>query len=490
VTDAEPTDAEPVKAFCTELRHLTRRSSLSAVAASRRLHISRSQYYAIINGDVRRPPDWAKVEAILRMCGEDDAAVAAWRRRHDEMVTAYDSRRTERRVTPGPGPASAFSPDRNPAGGSSDGTTTADTTTAGSSPAGTGSPAAAAATSGSTASGSPAGGPTTDGSSAGGPATGGSTESGSSAGGAATTGGTATGGSTESGSSAGGAATTGGTATGGSTVSGSSAGGAATTGGTATGGAAGGSTEDDQFAGNRRGGRRRKLAVAGAVVVLLGAAAVLTTRVWADGEPVTPSPSPSRTATPVALPPLETGGTLGQPIPGVEPEPPLRDDPGQIKACVSPPPPPGTELLTVRREHRAGNNKINHPWWGNAKQVSFNAANATGFDANIAGGTEAVYDVIILHSCIPVQAGRKYVLHFTAAAYQAGKILVRVQDSEHNEEDPNFQKDLQLAPAPQTFDFTFTATRTSNSTELTYQLGGWEDTFRLQVAQVSLKEVA
>jgi hypothetical protein len=373
-----------VAAFCTELRHLTQRCSLSATAASRRLHISRSQYYAVINGEVRRPPDWAKVEVILRMCEQPDTAIGEWRQRHDKMVLGYDRLRTRRRAVPStdPAPDSAAAmvpaPEIDLAGG----------TGRGAEPAADDEPA----------------------------------------------------------------------------------------------------EPGDRLA--RSASWRRVLTVA-AVVVLLAVVGGVAARIGASGVPgdgggPQPSSGPSTMAT--VLPALTSDGTLGGPLPGATPEAEVPDDPDGRKACVSDAPPPGTELLTVPRTHRPGNNKMNNDWWGSTEQVSFNAANPAAFDANVAAGGEDVWDVIILHSCVPLVAGHRYRLRFTAATNPAGPVMVRVQDSVQPEARESVTQTLDFTPRAAARTISFTAKHTSRSSEVTFQIGGWDGPFRLRVTDISLTE--
>jgi hypothetical protein len=389
-----------VAAFCTELRHLTQRCSLSATAASRRLHISRSQYYAVINGEVRRPPDWSKVEVILRMCEQPDTAIGEWRQRHDEMVLGYDRLRTRRRALPptdaAPDSAAAVvpAPESGPAPASDDDPAPeidlARGTGHGAEPAADDEPA----------------------------------------------------------------------------------------------------EPDDRPA--RRASWRRVLTVA-TVVVLLAAVGGAAARIAVSGEPgdaggPPPSTGPSTTAT--VLPALADDGTLGGPLPGAAPETGNPADPDERKACVSDAPPPGTELLTVPRRHRPGNNKMNNDWWGSTEQVSFNAANPAAFDANVAAGGEHVWDVIILHSCVPLVAGHRYLLRFTAATNPAGPVMMRVQDSVQPEASESVTQTLDFTPRAAARTISFTAKHTSRSSEVTFQVGDWEGPFRLRVTDISLTETA
>jgi hypothetical protein len=64
------------------------------------LKISRSQLYAILNGEIKRPPDWTGlVRPLVDACTGGDARMAAeWRRRHAVLVGVWEelSRRDRR----------------------------------------------------------------------------------------------------------------------------------------------------------------------------------------------------------------------------------------------------------------------------------------------------------------------------------------------------------------------------------------------------------
>jgi hypothetical protein len=48
------------------------------------MRISRTQLYAILNGEIKRPPDFeALVRPFVLACGAAETELADWRRRHD-----------------------------------------------------------------------------------------------------------------------------------------------------------------------------------------------------------------------------------------------------------------------------------------------------------------------------------------------------------------------------------------------------------------------
>ena len=72
----------PVAKFCAGLRRLQQGSGLDRTVVARRVGYSRSQLYEILDGWIRRPPEWDRlVEPLVRVCtGDDERAVALWRR--------------------------------------------------------------------------------------------------------------------------------------------------------------------------------------------------------------------------------------------------------------------------------------------------------------------------------------------------------------------------------------------------------------------------
>ncbi|HST66030.1 MAG TPA: helix-turn-helix domain-containing protein [Mycobacteriales bacterium] len=88
----------PVGAFCAELAELQRRSGLSRTALARALNYGRSQLYEILDGRIKRPPEWDRlVEPLVRTClarelagAGLDRAVADWRHRHEVLIRVHD----------------------------------------------------------------------------------------------------------------------------------------------------------------------------------------------------------------------------------------------------------------------------------------------------------------------------------------------------------------------------------------------------------------
>ncbi len=59
----------PVAEFCAGLRRLQQGSGLDRAVVARRVGYSRSQLYEILDGRIRRPPEWDRlVEPLVRAC--------------------------------------------------------------------------------------------------------------------------------------------------------------------------------------------------------------------------------------------------------------------------------------------------------------------------------------------------------------------------------------------------------------------------------------
>ena len=62
----------PVAEFCAGLRRMQQGAGLDRAMLARRLRFSRSQLYEILDGRIRRPPEWDRlVEPLVRVCTGD-----------------------------------------------------------------------------------------------------------------------------------------------------------------------------------------------------------------------------------------------------------------------------------------------------------------------------------------------------------------------------------------------------------------------------------
>lgn len=88
----------PVADFCAGLRDLQRSSGVSRTNLARQLNYGRSQLYDILDGRIKRPPEWNRlVEPLVRAClggslgrVELERLVAGWRQRHEVLLRLHD----------------------------------------------------------------------------------------------------------------------------------------------------------------------------------------------------------------------------------------------------------------------------------------------------------------------------------------------------------------------------------------------------------------
>jgi tetratricopeptide (TPR) repeat protein len=89
----------PVEEFCAELRRLREMSGIDMTTAARRLNVSRQHLYAVLGGQVKRPPDWDKVvRPLVEVCADgDQVVVTQWRARHALLVRVWEELRRQHR---------------------------------------------------------------------------------------------------------------------------------------------------------------------------------------------------------------------------------------------------------------------------------------------------------------------------------------------------------------------------------------------------------
>ncbi|MEU4561795.1 carbohydrate binding domain-containing protein [Actinoplanes sp. NPDC023936] len=210
------------------------------------------------------------------------------------------------------------------------------------------------------------------------------------------------------------------------------------------------SAETPEIDGARSPGRRA-IAAAMAAVFLLGTGTGVAGTLWWTQRP---SPDSSAAATP--------------------------DD------CVTAPAPAGTVSAP------AGKDVLQPParadWWINDPALGTVDADGGRFDTTVAGGTQRPADVLIVRSDITLVQGHVYTLAFTAEADRGATIRVRVQDSEPPAYHPSFSRDLTVGPATCRHAYRFTGAKTSPHSELTFQVGGQPERFRLRVSDVVMAE--
>ena len=94
----------PVADFCAALRDLQVASGISRSTLAREIHYGRSQLYDILDGRIRRPPEWDRlVEPLLRTClrGRPDLEPAGGRLAYPVRGAAAGARRADPPGQPG-----------------------------------------------------------------------------------------------------------------------------------------------------------------------------------------------------------------------------------------------------------------------------------------------------------------------------------------------------------------------------------------------------
>ena len=95
---APPTSGStPLKEFCLALKRLVKDSGMKQNQLAVRLRMSGSQVSQILNGEIKRPPDWSMIEAIITACAgsgrlpEQRVSSAAWRAEFDFVVRTLEA---------------------------------------------------------------------------------------------------------------------------------------------------------------------------------------------------------------------------------------------------------------------------------------------------------------------------------------------------------------------------------------------------------------
>ncbi|MEU8820092.1 hypothetical protein [Actinoplanes sp. NPDC048796] len=125
-------------------------------------------------------------------------------------------------------------------------------------------------------------------------------------------------------------------------------------------------------------------------------------------------------------------------------------------------------------------------WWVNNDTAAL-TEQGHRFRADVAAGTKAPGDVVIVKSDVDLVQGRPYTLAFTAITDRATTIRVRVQDSPPTYQE-SYTRDLPSDATACRHEYRFVAAKTSAHSELTFQVGGHPEDFHLEVADIALVE--
>lgn len=125
-------------------------------------------------------------------------------------------------------------------------------------------------------------------------------------------------------------------------------------------------------------------------------------------------------------------------------------------------------------------------WWRNDPRVDDPGNDHGGFAVTARRGTQDPWDLLVVHSCSPIAAGRPYTLSFLASASEPVTITLRVQDDKPPAYTPSLLEKAAVGPAAKRFTYSFHGAVGNPESELTFQLGGHPADFRLTVSEITL----
>ena len=134
----------------------------------------------------------------------------------------------------------------------------------------------------------------------------------------------------------------------------------------------------------------------------------------------------------------------------------------------------GADLLAIGSTPPSGVEPYRQ-WWRNTEQVENLTFGDRSWRATVRAGSVNLWDLLVVHSCLPVQSGRTYSLAFTASAGTAVTVRARVQDRNPPDYTASLQQDVLVGPEPQRWTMPFTGALTSEASELSFQIGGNPD---------------
>jgi hypothetical protein len=152
--------------------------------------------------------------------------------------------------------------------------------------------------------------------------------------------------------------------------------------------------------------------------------------------------------------------------------------------CSSETTAPGADLLTIGSPPPSGVEPYRQ-WWRNTEQIETLTFGDRSWRATVRSGTANLWDLLVVHSCLPVQTGRTYSLAFTASAGTAITLRARVQDRAPPDYTASLQQDVLVGPEPRRWTLPFTGAWTSPAGELSFQIGGNPDA-EIQVTDIVL----
>jgi hypothetical protein len=144
--------------------------------------------------------------------------------------------------------------------------------------------------------------------------------------------------------------------------------------------------------------------------------------------------------------------------------------------------PVGTNFLDLPQP--AGDGEI---WWPNDVRIEL-TPDQHAFAAHVQHSTDS-WNLLIVHSCNPIVAGRHYRLSFTASADAEVSIVLRVQDKRAPKYLASLDVKVPLTATPQKRVYDFTGVVSNPESELAFLVGANPE-FRLRVSDVELVTTA
>jgi hypothetical protein len=153
--------------------------------------------------------------------------------------------------------------------------------------------------------------------------------------------------------------------------------------------------------------------------------------------------------------------------------------------CFKDAPSADTDLLDVPHRHPgdAASARMND-WWPNNDHIEMGTYGLRNFEATVRAGRTNIWDLVIVRSCLPLLAGRRYRLALIAWANTPVTVRVRVQEPEGVVR--SFSTDMRLGPQPQRLDVPFVAQASTRQGELMFQVGGVPTDYQLRVTGITL----
>ncbi|SNY24951.1 carbohydrate binding domain-containing protein [Paractinoplanes atraurantiacus] len=144
-------------------------------------------------------------------------------------------------------------------------------------------------------------------------------------------------------------------------------------------------------------------------------------------------------------------------------------------------PPAGQDVLRLPSPGRKTGS-----WWVNDTGAATLSTDGRRFRADVIAGTSRPGDLIIVKSDVTLVQGRAYALTFSAAADRATTIRVRVQDSQPPAYQASHDREVSVGRDTCHHHYRFVAQKSSDHSELTFQVGGRPHDFQLHVSNAAL----